>query len=139
MTREHVPSGYAETLDCMNRPRDWDVPGMIADMAEYIRTGLEVPPGQLLAAIDWMTFRLKESASAMRGANITDESVATLIETVAGSEAHIDVRAGESSARRIVGGAGDPRLGARRARDGSGGESHPVERVEIRFGAGAQY
>ena len=67
-----VPAGYAETMDCLNKPSDWDVPGMIADMAEYIRQGLDVPPGQLLAALDWMTFRLKESASAMRDANITE-------------------------------------------------------------------
>ena len=56
----YVPAGYAETLDCMNRPKDWNVPGMIADMAEYIRRGNEVPEGQVLAALDWMTFRLKE-------------------------------------------------------------------------------
>ena len=41
-------------------------PGMIADMAEHLRQGIDVPPGKLLAAIDWMTFRLKESAAAMR-------------------------------------------------------------------------
>ena len=56
----HVPAGYAETLDCMNQPQSWDVHGMIADMAEYIRRGNEVPEGQLLAALDWLTFRLKE-------------------------------------------------------------------------------
>jgi hypothetical protein len=68
----YVQLGYAETLDCMNRPKDWDVPGMIADMAENLRRGNEVSEGQLLAALDWMTFRLRESASAMRDAKVTD-------------------------------------------------------------------
>ena len=63
MNQQSVPAGYAETMDCVNQPDSWDVPGMIADMAEYLRQGLEVPPGQLLAALDWMTFRLKESQS----------------------------------------------------------------------------
>ena len=56
----NIPAGYAETLDCMNQPKQWDVPGMIADMAENLRRGNEVAEGQLLAALDWMTFRLKE-------------------------------------------------------------------------------
>jgi hypothetical protein len=68
----HVPAGYAETMDCMNQPKSWDVPGMIADMAENLRRGHEVPDGQLLAALDWMTFRICESAAAMRDANVTD-------------------------------------------------------------------
>ena len=56
----YVPAGYADTLDCMNQPQSWDVPGMIADMAENLRRGNEVAEGQLLAALDWMVFRLKE-------------------------------------------------------------------------------
>ena len=55
-----VPRGWAETMDCLNQPDSWDVPGMIGDMAEHLRVGNDVPPGQLLAAIDWMTFRLNE-------------------------------------------------------------------------------
>jgi hypothetical protein len=74
----YVPAGYAETLDCMNQPRSWDVPGMIADMAEYIRRGNEVPDGQVLAALDWMTFRLRESAAALRDANVTDATAEVL-------------------------------------------------------------
>lgn len=58
-----LPTGYAETMDCLNKPKDWDVPGLIADMAEYLRQDLDVSPGQLLAALDWMTFRLRESRS----------------------------------------------------------------------------
>jgi hypothetical protein len=57
---EHLPDGYAETLDCMNRPKSWDVPGMIADMAENLRCGDYVAEGDLLAALDWMVFRLRE-------------------------------------------------------------------------------
>lgn len=64
-----VPAGYAETLDCMNSPKKWNVPGMIADMAEHLRVGNEVPEGQLLAAMDWMTFRLKESRSVLVSAD----------------------------------------------------------------------
>ena len=56
----YIPRGYAETLDCMNQPKSWDFPGMIADMAENLRRGNEVSEGQLLAALDWMAFRLKE-------------------------------------------------------------------------------
>ena len=63
-----------KTLDAMNRPKDWDVPGMIADMAENLRRGNEVAEGQLLAALDWMTFRLRETAVALRDANVTDET-----------------------------------------------------------------
>ena len=69
-----LPSGYATTLDCLNQPEAWDVPGMIADIAENLRVGNDVPDGQLLAAIDWMMFRLRESATALRDANITDET-----------------------------------------------------------------
>ena len=58
---EYIPAGYAVTLDCMNQPKSWDVPGMIADMSENIRRGNEVAEGQLLAALDWMTFRLREA------------------------------------------------------------------------------
>jgi hypothetical protein len=65
----YLPAGYAETLDCMNQPNDWDVPRMIADMAEYIRRGNEVPEGQLLAALDWMTFRLKECRGVLVAAD----------------------------------------------------------------------
>lgn len=57
----YLPLGYAETMDCMNQPDKWNVPGMIADMAENLRRGNEVPEGQLLAAIDWMTFRLVDA------------------------------------------------------------------------------
>lgn len=64
-----VPFGYNETIDCMNKPQSWDVPGMIADMAEYLRVGNEVPPGQLLAALDWMTFRLRECRSVLVAAD----------------------------------------------------------------------
>jgi len=74
----YVPSGYSETLDCMNQPRSWDVPGMIADMAENLRLGNEVAEGQLLAALDWMTFRLQESAAALRDANVTDATAEVL-------------------------------------------------------------
>jgi hypothetical protein len=56
----YVPAGYSATIDCMNEPKSWDVPGMIADMAENLRLGNDVPEGQLLAALDWMTFRIKE-------------------------------------------------------------------------------
>lgn len=66
---EVVPVGYSETIGCMNQPNKWDVPGMIADMAEYLRVGKGVPPGQLLAALDWMTFRLCECRSVLVAAD----------------------------------------------------------------------
>lgn len=71
-----VPVGYNETIDCMNKPNDWDVPGMIADMAEYIRRGNEVPEGQVLAALDWMTFRLRECRSVLVAADSELSAVA---------------------------------------------------------------
>lgn len=55
-----IPNRYAETMDCFDRPREWDVPGMIADIADNVRVGNDVPDGQLLAALDWMAFRLRE-------------------------------------------------------------------------------
>jgi hypothetical protein len=65
-----VPAGYSETLDRMNQPGRWDVAGMIADMAERLRTGDEcVREGDLLAAIDWMVFRLKECRSVLVAAD----------------------------------------------------------------------
>lgn len=73
-----APAGYAVTLDCLNQPRSWDVPGMIADMAEHLRAGNDVPPGQLLAALDWMTFRLKEAAAILRDVDATYETVTLL-------------------------------------------------------------
>ena len=69
-----VPRGYAETMDRLNKPRTWDVPGMIADMAENIRRGNGVPDGQVLAAIDWMTFRLSECKSALEDCQLTDDA-----------------------------------------------------------------
>lgn len=57
--------GYQTTLNCLNQPGGWDVPGMIADMAENLRQENEVSPGQLLAALDWMTLRLKESRALL--------------------------------------------------------------------------
>jgi hypothetical protein len=72
----YVPVGYAETLDCMNQPRLWDVPGMIADMAENLRRGNEVAEGQLLAALDWMTFRLRECRSVLVAADSELSAVA---------------------------------------------------------------
>lgn len=64
-----VPVGYNETIDCMNKPQLWDVPGIIADLAEHLRVGNEVPAGQLLAALDWMTFRIRECRSVLVAAN----------------------------------------------------------------------
>lgn len=61
----YVPAGYAETMDCLNKPEDWDVRGMIADMAENLRRGNEVQEGQVLAALDWMTFRLQSVEKAI--------------------------------------------------------------------------
>jgi hypothetical protein len=74
VSEANLPRGYAATLDCLNQPDSWDVPGMIADMAENLRKENDVPLGQLLAAIDWMTFRLREAAAVIRNTNVTDES-----------------------------------------------------------------
>lgn len=73
---EGVPIGYNDTIDRMNRPQSWDVPGMIADIAEYLRVGNEVPAGQLLAALDWMTFRLRECRSVLVAADSELSAVA---------------------------------------------------------------
>jgi hypothetical protein len=73
---EIVPHGYSQTLDCLNQPRKWDVPGMIADMAEHLRVGNDVPPGQLLAALDWMTFRLREARQLLVAADSELSAVA---------------------------------------------------------------
>jgi len=59
---EVVPQGYAETMDALNRPKDWDVPGMIADICENLRRENDVPHGQLLAVIDTLMFRMKDIA-----------------------------------------------------------------------------
>lgn len=72
----YVPAGYAVTLDCMNQPKSWDVPGMIADMAENLRRGNEVAEGQLLAALDWMTFRLREARPLLVAADSELSAVA---------------------------------------------------------------
>ena len=55
-----VPEGYAETMQCLNRPASWDVAGIIEDMQEKLRANGDVPNGQILAALDWMTTRLQE-------------------------------------------------------------------------------
>ena len=59
---EVVPRGYAETMDALNRPKDWDVPGMIADICENLRRENDVPHGQVLAVIDTLVFRMKDIA-----------------------------------------------------------------------------
>lgn len=61
--RQVTPVGYAETMDALNRPNDWDVPGMIADVAEFTRRELDVPHGQALAVIDTLTFRMRDIAN----------------------------------------------------------------------------
>jgi hypothetical protein len=75
-TENDLPFGYAVTLDCMNQPRKWDVPGMIADMAENLRRENDVPAGQLLAALDWMTFRLREARPILVAADSELSAVA---------------------------------------------------------------
>lgn len=57
-----VPAGYAETMDSLKRPRDWDVPGMIADVCEHLRREIDVPHGQVLAVIDTLMFRMRDIA-----------------------------------------------------------------------------
>ena len=71
-----IPHGYAETMDCLNKPASWDVPGMIGDMCEHLRNDLEVPNGQLLAAMDWMQFRIKECREALAFADSELSAVA---------------------------------------------------------------
>lgn len=51
-----APEGYAETMECLNKPKDWDVPGLIDDIAERLRDGGEVPNGLALAVIDKLMF-----------------------------------------------------------------------------------
>lgn len=74
VSEANLPRGYADTLDCMNQTGSWDVAGMIADMAENLRRENDVPPGQLLAALDWMTFRLTEAKRVIENTNVTDET-----------------------------------------------------------------
>ena len=71
-----VPVGYNETIDCMNQPKSWDVPGMIADIAENVRCGNNVANGQLLAALDWMSFRLRECRAVLVAADSELSAVA---------------------------------------------------------------
>jgi len=61
----YVPAGYVKTMDCLDNPKDWDVPGIIASMAQNLRQGDEVAEGQLLAALEWMTSRLTESRKTL--------------------------------------------------------------------------
>ena len=57
---DNIPSGYAETMDKLKRPDNWDVPGVISDVAEDLRCYSD--NGSALAVIDTLCFRMKEIA-----------------------------------------------------------------------------
>lgn len=55
-----LPSGYAETMDKLKDPSRWDIPGVIADVAEDLRRHSD--NGAALAVIDTLSFRMKDIA-----------------------------------------------------------------------------
>lgn len=56
-----LPTGYAETMDKLKRPDDWDIPGIIADASERLRR--ESDDGETLAVLDTLTFRMRDIAN----------------------------------------------------------------------------
>ena len=64
-----LPTGYAETMDKLARPDNWDVPGLIADIAEGLR--LESDNGAALAVIDAMRFGMQDIAQRIAHGHAT--------------------------------------------------------------------
>lgn len=58
-----LPTGYAETMDKLRRPDNWDVPGVIADISDDLRRSTDC--GAALAVIDTLVFRMKEIAECI--------------------------------------------------------------------------
>lgn len=50
---------YAETMDKLSDSRSWDVPGLIADVAERLK---ESGDGEAMAVIDHLLFRIRDIA-----------------------------------------------------------------------------
>ena len=73
---ESVPAGYSETIEWLNQPKLRDVPWLIANIAEHVRIGDEVSAGELLAALDWMAFRLRECRQVLVAADSELSAVA---------------------------------------------------------------
>ena len=71
-----VPTGYAETMDKLKDPKRWDVPGVIADVAEDLRRSTDC--GEALAVIDTLLFRMQDIAkliSHQHAKTITPDTV----------------------------------------------------------------
>jgi hypothetical protein len=64
------PSGYGVMIEAM-RQRAVDVPGVVNDIRECLRREIDVPPGQSLAAIDYLievNEQLRDSIHGLRSA-----------------------------------------------------------------------
>ena len=64
------PNGYGVMLAAM-RQRAVDVPGVVDDIRECLRREIDVPPGQALAAIDYLievNEQLRDSVYGLRSA-----------------------------------------------------------------------
>ena len=59
MTPTQITTDYAETMDCLRNPDDWDVPSIIADVTQNL---MHDGNGKAAAVIDTLVFRMKDIA-----------------------------------------------------------------------------
>ena len=69
MSTEQTQVMYSQTMDRLNRPKEWDVSGIIADTIGDLRRGDDVSSGQVLAIIDVLMFRLREVSDLLQYEN----------------------------------------------------------------------
>ena len=60
MTLRTDVDGYAEMMDALANPDNWDAPGLIADVAQEMANE---DRGHALAVIDTLTFRMRDIAN----------------------------------------------------------------------------
>ena len=54
-----LPTGYTETMSRLNDPDNWDIEGMLDDIARDLRT--ESDSGRALAAIDFLRSKMSRT------------------------------------------------------------------------------
>ena len=59
MTPTQIVTDYAEMMDKLRNPKDWDVPGTIADVTQLL---MSHGNGQAAAVIDTLMFRMRDIA-----------------------------------------------------------------------------
>jgi hypothetical protein len=59
MTPTQIATDYAETMNCLRNPDDWDVPSIISDVSQNL---MHDGNGKAAAVIDTLMFRMRDIA-----------------------------------------------------------------------------